>query len=64
MGALFYCWSITYCMTTSLAEGGQGLGSLGMPPSKVKEYCNEAGCTQMRKLPLDNPFNILYEVKP
>jgi ubiquinone/menaquinone biosynthesis C-methylase UbiE len=56
MGALFYCWSIMYCMTTSLAEGGQGLGTLGMPPSKVKEYCNVAGFTHVRKLPLDNPF--------
>ena len=63
MGALFYCWSIMYCMTTSLAEGGQGLGTLGMPPSKVKEYCNVAGFTHVRKLPLDNPFNLLYEVR-
>ena len=53
-----------YCITTSLAEGGQGLGTLGMPPSKVKEYCNEAGFTYVRKLPIDNLFNILYEVRP
>ena len=64
MGALFYGWSIMYCMTTSLAEGGEGLGTLGMPPSKVNEYCNGAGFNNVRKLPLDNPFNILYEVKP
>jgi len=51
-------------MTTSLAEGGEGLGTLGMPPSKVNEYCNGAGFNNVRKLPLDNPFNILYEVKP
>jgi SAM-dependent methyltransferase len=64
MGALFYGWSIMYCMTTSLAEGGEGLGTLGMPPSIVKKYCDEAGFSDVRKLPLDNPFNILYEVKP
>lgn len=64
MGALFYGWSIMYCMTTSLAEGGEGLGTLGMPPSMVKKYCDEAGFSNVRKLPLDNSFNILYEVKP
>ena len=53
-----------YCMTTSLAEGGEGLGTLGMPPSMVKKYCDEAGSSNVRKLPLDNSFNILYEVKP
>ena len=64
MGALFYGWSMMYCMTTSLAEGGEGLGTLGMPPSMVKKYCDEAGFSNVRKLPLDNSFNILYEVKP
>jgi 2-polyprenyl-3-methyl-5-hydroxy-6-metoxy-1,4-benzoquinol methylase len=64
MGALFYGWSIMYCMTTSLAEGGEGVGTLGIPPSIVKKYCDETGFSNVRKLPLDNPFNILYEVKP
>ena len=54
MGALFYGWSIMYCMTTSLAEGGEGLGTLGMPPSIVKKYCDETGFGNVRKLPLDN----------
>jgi 2-polyprenyl-3-methyl-5-hydroxy-6-metoxy-1,4-benzoquinol methylase len=63
MGALFYCWSIVYCMTTSLAEGGKGLGTVGMPQSKVTEYCREVGFSHVRKLPVDNPFNVLYEVK-
>lgn len=63
IGTLLYSWSIVYCMTTSLAENGLGLGTLGMPPSKVKEYCNKAGFDYVRKLPVDNPFNVLYEVK-
>jgi SAM-dependent methyltransferase len=63
MGALFYCWSIVYCMTTSLAEGGKVLGTVGMPQSKVIEYCREVGFSHVRKLPGDNPFNVLYEVK-
>jgi hypothetical protein len=32
-------------------------------PSKVKEYCNKVGFNHIIKLPVDNPFNVLYEVK-
>lgn len=64
LGALFYSISVLYCMTTSLANNGEGLGTCGLPPSKVKELCEEAGFRSVRQLPLENPFNILYEVKP
>jgi len=64
LGALFHGFSILYCMTTSLARGGAGLGTLGVPESKARELCAEAGFSSVRRLPLENPFNILYEVKP
>ena len=64
LGALFYSVSVLYCMTTSLANDGEGLGTCGLPPSKVRELCEEAGFRNVRQLPLENPFNILYEVKP
>ena len=32
LAALFYGFSVTYCMTTSLAGGGVGLGTCGLPP--------------------------------
>ncbi|MFQ5933834.1 MAG: methyltransferase [Dehalococcoidia bacterium] len=64
LGAMFYGVSILYCMTTSLAGGGEGLGTMGLPPSKVEELCAEAGFGSVRQLPLENPFNILYEIKP
>ena len=35
----------------------------GLPESKVKEYCTRAGFKYIKKVPLDNPFNSLYEVK-
>ena len=62
-GTLFYGWSIMYCMTVSLGAGGEGLGTAGLPESKVKEYCTRAGFKYIKKVPLDNPFNSLYEVK-
>lgn len=64
MGSLFHGFSIFYCMTTSLANGGVGLGALGLPEPKVKELCTEAGFSSVRTVPLDNPFNNLYEIRP
>ncbi len=59
-----YGFSILYCLTTSLAEGGEGLGTLGLPPLKLRELAKETGFSQVRQLPLDNPFNNLYELRP
>jgi 2-polyprenyl-3-methyl-5-hydroxy-6-metoxy-1,4-benzoquinol methylase/DNA-binding transcriptional ArsR family regulator len=64
LATLFYGVSMVYCMTTSLAHGGAGLGTCGCPPSKVRELCRQAGFSRVSRLPLENPFNILYEVKP
>jgi 2-polyprenyl-3-methyl-5-hydroxy-6-metoxy-1,4-benzoquinol methylase len=64
VAAMFYSASVLYCMTTSLAAGGEGLGTMGLPETKVRELCTEAGFSSVRRLPLENPFNILYEVKP
>ncbi|MBI4311570.1 MAG: methyltransferase domain-containing protein, partial [Chloroflexi bacterium] len=63
LGAMFQGISLMYCMTTSLAGNGQGLGTMGLPPSKVNELCKEAGFGSVRRLPIENPFNILYEVR-
>jgi SAM-dependent methyltransferase len=64
LGALLYGFSVLYCMTTSLAGGGMGLGTLGFHEPKVRELCAEAGFSQVRRVPLDNPFNTLYEIRP
>lgn len=64
LGAYFFSSSVLYCMTVSLAEGGAGLGTAGMPPSKVRELCAEAGFSSVRLLPIDNPFRHIYEVRP
>jgi SAM-dependent methyltransferase len=63
LGAMFHGFSVLYCMTTSLSRGGAGLGTLGFPESKVRELCTEAGFGNVRRVPLENPFNNLYEVK-
>lgn len=63
LATMFYGASVFYCLTTSLAHGGEGLGTNGLPEAKVRELCLEAGFTSVRRLPIENPFNILYEVK-
>ena len=62
LGALFHGFSVLYCMTTSLSRGGVGLGTLGLPESKLNELATEAGFASVRRVPLENPFNNLYEL--
>jgi SAM-dependent methyltransferase len=64
IGAILYSISVLYCMSVSLAHGGAGLGTCGLPPSKVEDYCREAGFSHVRRLPFESPLNILYEVNP
>jgi 2-polyprenyl-3-methyl-5-hydroxy-6-metoxy-1,4-benzoquinol methylase len=64
MGGMFYAVSSLYCMTTSLAGNGEGLGTMGLPEAKLTAFCNEAGFGTVRRVPVDNPFNALYEIRP
>ena len=49
-------------MTTSLAEGGEGLGTLGLPEPVLRQMPVKAGFAQVRHVETDNPFNRLYEL--
>jgi 2-polyprenyl-3-methyl-5-hydroxy-6-metoxy-1,4-benzoquinol methylase len=64
VGSLFYGVSVLYCMTTSLANHGEGLGTLGLPETKLRELCAEAGWSSVRRVPIEVPFNNLYEITP
>lgn len=64
VGTVLYGFSLLYCMTTSLAHGGEGLGTCGTPPAKVAELGREAGFSRVERLPLENPFNVLYVLRP
>ena len=63
LGTLMYGISMLYCMSTSLAAGGAGLGTCGCPPAKVRELCPEAGFTSVERLPIEDPMNVLYAVR-
>jgi 2-polyprenyl-3-methyl-5-hydroxy-6-metoxy-1,4-benzoquinol methylase len=62
LGTVMHGSSIFYCLTTSLAQDGEGLGTLGLPESKLRELCTEAGFGSLRRVPIENPFNSLYEI--
>jgi hypothetical protein len=63
-GALFHAISVLYCMTTSLANGGMALGTLGLHERKLRELASVVGFRDIRRVPVDDPFNILYELRP
>jgi SAM-dependent methyltransferase len=56
--------SLHFCMTTSLSQGGAGLGTVGLPESRVREYCLAAGFKSVRRLDIPNPLNAFYEIRP
>src|SRR5919108_127355 len=62
LAAMFYGFSMMYCMTTSLAHNGEGLGTCGLPEAKLRELCEQAGFSKVRRIVMENPFNNLYEV--
>lgn len=63
VAAMFYGFSVFYCMTTSLAEGGAGLGTCGLPEARVRQLTSEAGFSSVRRV-IEDPFNVLYEIRP
>lgn len=64
LATVMYGFSILYCMTTSLAHGGAGLGTCGCPPAVVERIGHDAGFGTVHELPIGDPFNRLYELKP
>ncbi|MCA9524431.1 MAG: hypothetical protein KC609_25870, partial [Myxococcales bacterium] len=64
IGTVMFGISLMYCMTTSLAQGGAGLGTAGLHETKMSELADAAGFTHVRRIDLNNPFNVLYELHP
>lgn len=60
LGAVFYSLSVSYCMTTSLAMNGEGLGTCGLPESRIRRMADKAGFAELSTLPFDHPFNKVY----
>jgi SAM-dependent methyltransferase len=64
LATMMFGASVFYCMTTSLAQGGAGLGTLGLHQKKMRELAAEAGFSSVDLADIDNPFNVLYVLRP
>lgn len=62
--AVLYGTSVLYNLPVARALGGDGAGTMGLPPERVEALCRAAGFGHVRRVPIQNPFNILYEIKP
>ena len=63
-GTLLYTISCMHCMTVSLAQGGEGLGTL-WGEQKARELLAEAGFGSVEVHQLEHdPFNAYYVVRP
>ena len=64
LATLMYGISLLYGMTTSLADGGEGLGTCGLPAARLRALCDRAGFSTIDPIELDDPFNALYAIRP
>ncbi len=55
--------SFMYSVTTSLASGGVGLGTAGLPQTKGRELCSKAGFNSVHRLAVDDAFSALYVIR-
>jgi SAM-dependent methyltransferase len=60
VGALMHGVSVLYCMSTSLANGGVGLGMCGVHEPKLRELAATAGFGVVSRVAIDDAFNDLY----
>jgi SAM-dependent methyltransferase len=63
LGKMVYSISTLYCMTTSLAHGGAGIGT-AMGENKARELASAAGFSRFTRLPVKDDFAVLYELRP
>jgi|SRR5882757_2580284 len=63
VGTFLYGFSVLFCMPVSLADHGEGLGTCGFNEPAARELSAEAGFTEVRIVPQDDPFHTLYEIR-
>jgi SAM-dependent methyltransferase len=63
MTAALYGVSTFFCMSVSLGAGGVGVGTLGLPESRLREYAEQAGFCSVERAPVEIPFNTLYVIR-
>jgi len=62
VGRTLYGASTMHCMTVSLANGGDGLGVV-VGEERARAMAQEAGFASFRRLPIDNPYHQIFELR-
>ncbi len=65
MLAMMFGFSITSCMSSATSEpGGMGLGTVGLPESRLRELSEAAGFRSLTGHDPGEAANVYYEVRP
>jgi hypothetical protein len=56
-------FSVLYCLTTALSDGGEALGAMGLPEPVLRKLCAGAGFSSVRRVAMEDTFNSLYEIR-
>ena len=62
-GRFFYAASALVCTPNALAHGGAGLGTIP-GEAALRTVAAEAGFSQVRRVDVDAPLNILLQLRP
>jgi ubiquinone/menaquinone biosynthesis C-methylase UbiE len=62
VGRTMYAASTMHCMTVSLAQGGEGLGSV-ISEKLARELVQEAGFSGLDRLPVKNPYHQIFVIR-
>ena len=63
-GTILFATSTLYCVPTALADGGPALGTMGLPAEEVEARARKAGFSTVIEVPVVNPMNALYVLRP
>ena len=65
MLAMMFGFSLTSCMSSATSEpGGMGLGTVGLPESRLRSLAEDAGFSSLVRHDPGEPSNVYYEVRP
>ena len=62
VGRTLYGASTMHCLTVSLANGGDGLGVM-VGEERARAMAYEAGFASFRRLPIENPYHQVFELR-
>lgn len=64
VGTILYATSVLYNVPVARADGGEGVGTMGLSEPRLRALCESAGFRSFRRVPIANPFNALYLAEP